>query len=120
MEVFEPVIQEEARHILFFVNWLTYQGARKPALMRPYFNLARGYALWTKAWDRLKLARGDVNNSNMTVDGYKAIGIKLTPGSFMDLCLAEIDRRMDCFDPRLLRPEFMPTTIKLVRRFMRD
>jgi hypothetical protein len=56
----------------------------------------------------------------MTVDGYKAIGIKLTPGSFMDLCLAENDRRMDCFDPRLLRPEFMPTTIKLVRRFMRD
>jgi hypothetical protein len=41
VEVFEPVIQEEARHILFFVNWLTYQGARKPALMRPYFNLAR-------------------------------------------------------------------------------
>lgn len=120
VEVFEPVIQEEARHILFFVNWLAYRGAQQPLMMRPYFHLTRFYAVYKKAKNRLKLARGKRSNSRMTLKGYKAMGIKLTPGSFMDLCLAENGRRMDCFDSRLLRPIFMPTVVKMSRRFMRD
>jgi hypothetical protein len=120
VEVFEPVIQEEARHILFFVNWLAYQGAQQPMVLRPYFHLTCFYAVWKKAWNRLKLARGKGNNSNMTIKGHKAMGIKLTPGSFMDLCLSENDRRMNFFDSRLLRPKFMPSVVKMSRRFMRN
>ncbi|MBT3765204.1 MAG: ferritin-like domain-containing protein [Rhodospirillaceae bacterium] len=120
VEVFEPVIQEEARHILFFVNWLAYQGTQQPLVMRPYFHLTRFYAVWKKARNRLKLARSKTNNSNMTLKGHKAMGIKLTPASFMDLCLSENDRRMDCFDSRLLRPKFMPSVVKMSRRFIHD
>ena len=40
-------------------------------------------------------------------------------GELMDVCLAENDRRLGIYDPRLLRPTFVPRMIRLARRFMR-
>ncbi len=37
----------------------------------------------------------------------------------MDICLAENDRRLARYDPRLLRPTFVPRMVRLARRFMR-
>ena len=115
VEVFEPVIQEEARHILFFVNWLAYMQANRPAWRRPAFMAKRAYALARKAWNRLQLAKvaAPDNRSNMTMRWHESMGIDLTPGSFMRICLAENDRRMAPYDARLLRPRFMPGLVRL-------
>lgn len=118
VEVFEPVIQEEARHILFFANWIAYMQANRPFWARPFFFARRARALAGKAWNRLQFARGSDNRSSMTMDGHKSIGISLSPRKFFELCLTENDRRMSRYDARLLRPNFMPTLVRLALPFL--
>ena len=43
----------------------------------------------------------------------------MAPAELLDLCLAENERRMAAYDPRLLRPQFMPLLVRFVRRFLR-
>jgi hypothetical protein len=126
IEVFEPVIQEEARHILFFVNWAVYSQAQRNFAIRPAFMARRFAALATRAWKRMKFARGGVepktgagsqdgkNNAAMTIEGrnFVAGGEPLTLKRFMRLCLTENDRRMARYDPRLVRPLAMPRLIR--------
>jgi hypothetical protein len=118
VEVFEPVIQEEARHILFFVNWIVYAGANRSALGRVAFRSRCLYALARKAVSRLQLAKGANANSDLTRRGHQAIGIDLSPRKFMELCLAENDRRMARYDPRLVRPQALPRLVRAARPFL--
>lgn len=132
IEVFEPVIQEEARHILFFVNWAVYAQAQRMLVVRPAFAGRRFAALATRAWKRMKFAKGGVapkpgqgsqdgkNNSAMTIEGrnFLAGGEKLTIKRFMKICLAENDRRMARYDARLVRPLAMPRLIKAAMPFL--
>ncbi len=116
VEVFEPVIQEEARHILFFVNWLRYMQKNRFILARPAIVARRFTAVAIKAWNRMSLAR-DVdgrNNADMTRKGHEAMGIELSPRAFLEVCLAENDRRLGAYDPRLLQPRFMPRMARMV------
>ena len=115
VQVFEPVIQEEARHILFFVNWAAYQQARKPVATGVWFALRRFVAVLNRLWDRLMLARGADNNSRLSLEGHHSMGIDLSPASFLDLCLEENDRRMAGYDARLVRPLIVPRLVRLVR-----
>jgi hypothetical protein len=121
IDVFEPVIQEEARHILFFVNWVRYLQHRRFILLRPEIVARRFHAVAQKAWNRLSLARGldGNNNADMTMKGHEAMGIDLTPRAFMEICLAENDRRLGCYDERLLRPQFMPRLVRLALPFLK-
>jgi len=131
-DVFEPVIQEEARHILFFVNWAVYAQAQRNVLVRPAFAGRRFAALATRAWKRMKFAKSGVgpkpgagselgkNNSAMTIESrdFVAGGEKLTIKSFMKLCLAENERRMALYDPRLVRPMAMPRLLRAAMPFL--
>jgi len=124
VEVFEPVIQEEARHNLFFVNWVAYEQARRGGIKTLGLGgLAfRGRclaALAVQAWNRAKAARG-VEEENFTEAGRDAVGIDLSPKAFLQLCLAENDRRLSGYDPRLLRPRVMPGIARIACRFLRD
>jgi len=124
VEVFEPVIQEEARHNLFFVNWVAYEQARRGGVKTLGLGgLAfRGQclaALAVQAWNRAKAARG-VEEENFTEAGRDAVGIDLSPKAFLQLCLAENDRRLSGYDPRLLRPRVMPAIARVACRFLRD
>ena len=127
VDTFEPVMQEEGRHILFFVNWVAWYRANLPRWRRPLF-LGKVLAVWAfLLWERIGLARGvgaaaggASQDNNFTLSGTKSVGAAdLSAAELIDVCLAENDRRLAGYDPRLLRPNFVPRLMRLVRRFVR-
>ncbi|MGO8920646.1 MAG: hypothetical protein ACLQJR_32535 [Stellaceae bacterium] len=120
VDTFEPVMQEEGRHITFFVNWVAWHRRNLPWWKKPLFQ-AKILAVWAfLIWERIGIARdlgGAPQDNNFTVTGSKSVGVDITPGELMDICLAENDRRLAGYDPRLLRPRFVPAMVRLARRF---
>jgi hypothetical protein len=122
VDTFEPVMQEEGRHILFFVNWVAWHKRNMPWWRRPWFAL-KVLGVWAfLIWERIGIARGigsvpDADN-NFTVTGSKQVGVDIDTAELMDICLTENDRRLDGYDTRLLRPNFVPRMVRLARRFM--
>jgi hypothetical protein len=123
VETFEPVIHEEARHILFFVNWAAWYRRTMPFWRRPFFEM-KVLAVWLfLIWERIGIARdvgSGVQDNNFTVTGAKAVGDDIDVAELIDICLAENERRMGAYDRRLLRPFAVPALAKLARRFMRS
>src|SRR5271165_963409 len=126
VETFEPVMQEECRHILLFANWLAAHRATMPWWKRIGFEL-RVWAVWAfLGWERIGIARGmddgkgKPQDNSFTVNGSKAVSdVEVSLPELMGLCLAENDRRFAGYDKRLLRPTTMPALTRLARRFMR-
>jgi hypothetical protein len=123
VETFEPVIHEEGRHILFFVNWVAWYRRNMPFWRRPFFEL-KVLAVWLfLIWERIGIARdmgSGVQDNNFTVTGAKAIGADIDVAELVDICLAENERRMNVYDRRLLRPVVVPALAKLARRLLRS
>ena len=122
VDTFEPVIQEEARHILFFVNWAAWHRRTMPLWRRPFFEL-KVLAVWLfLIWERIGIARNvgsGVQDNNFTVTGAKQVGEDINVAQLIDLCLSENERRMGLYDRRLLRPFAVPALAAFARRFMR-
>jgi len=123
VETFEPVVQEEGRHILFFTNWIAWHRATMPLWRRPYFVL-KTCAVWAYLiWERIGIARGvdglEGADANFTMNGSKALSDEMDPAVLIDICLAEDRRRMAGYDARLLRPTTMPKLAKFARLFIR-
>jgi hypothetical protein len=121
VDTFEPVIHEEGRHILFFVNWVAWHRRNMKLWRRPWFEL-KVLAVWAfLIWERIGIA-SDVSNgvqdNNFTMTGAEQLGADIDVGELMDVCLAENDRRLGQYDKRLLRPRFVPALIRLARRFV--
>src|SRR5262249_52041807 len=100
VDTFEPVMQEEGRHILFFVNWVAWHRANLPRWRRPIFR-GKIIAVWAfLLWERLGLVRsfgGDSGaapqDANFTVTGTKSVGaVDLSAAELIDVCLAENQR----------------------------
>jgi hypothetical protein len=127
VETFEPVIQEEARHILLFANWLAWH-RRNIAWWRRIRFEARVWAVWGfLVWERIGMAHGmdaggkaPAQDNNFTVNGAKSVGsTDVGVGDLMAICLAENDRRFAGYDVRLVRPTTMPGLVRCALRFMR-
>ena len=119
VDTFEPVMQEECRHILFFVNWVAWHRRNLSWWKKPVF-AARVLAVWAYlVWERLKTARDVGGGNNFTMTGHEAIGVDLDLGGLMALCFAENERRLRGYDERLLRPWVMPRLVRLALRLMR-
>jgi hypothetical protein len=117
VETFEPVIQEEARHLVFFINWVTYTQANKPLHLKPWFLAKRLFILARNGWLRAGIA-GDLDgkpDTEFAQAGREALDIDVGLKDFVTLCLAENDRRMRGLDSRLLRPTILPTLARLAR-----
>jgi hypothetical protein len=121
VDTFEPVMQEEGRHITFFVNWVAWYRKNLPWWRKPFFQ-AKIAAVWAYlVWERIGIARdvGNGGDNNFTATGAKDLGIDISVAGLMDVCLAENDRRLGGYDKRLLRPRFIPAMVRLARKFMR-
>jgi hypothetical protein len=120
VETFEPVVQEEARHILFFANWLAWHRRSLSVLRRLVFE-ARVLAVWAfLIWERIGIAKGieadgTARDANFAMTGSGAVGAEVTPRRLIELCLAENERRMAGYDRRLLRPTTAPFLASLAR-----
>lgn len=121
VDTFEPVVHEEGRHILFFVNWIAWHRRNMPFWRRPYFEL-KVLAVWIfLIWERIGIAK-DVGNgqqdNNFTVNGAQQLGADIDVGELIAICVAENDRRLGIYDPRLKRPRFVPFMARLALRFI--
>jgi hypothetical protein len=109
--IFETLMYEETRHIVFFVNWMAWQAARQ----------GQG-AAWRRALTSVRfyyraLARmiGTIRRGQQVNDGrdFSATQTNMflqdfTFRRFLAYCYAENNRRMEPFNASLLRPSFMP------------
>jgi hypothetical protein len=131
VDTFEPVMQEEGRHIIFFINWVAWYKRNLPLWRRPLF-AAKVVAVWVfLVWERVGIARGVGSpgdaasgtvpqDNNFTLTGSKAVGaIDLSVATLIDVCLEENERRLSGYDARLLRPNLVPRLMRFARRFMR-
>jgi hypothetical protein len=127
VEIFEPVVQEEARHILFFVNWVKYRRSQLSWWKRPVFRARCGWLILEQVASRVKTAKtlgGGADDGagssadNFTLSAHKDLGADLTLHALLGRCLAENERRMAPYDPRLLRPRLVPTIARLLYRLL--
>jgi len=124
VDTFERVIQEEARHILFFANWIAWYRKTMPWWRRPWHAMRVAAIWWVLVWERLSIARGidadgGARDSNFLPANREVLGDGLNPRELLELCLTENDRRMSGYDPRLLRPTFVPALARIALRFMK-
>jgi hypothetical protein len=123
IDTFEPVMREEGRHILFFVNWVSWWRRNMPLWRRPWFEL-KVAAVWLFLfWERIDMAKGmgtstKAQENNFTLNGSKELGVEITFGELARICLAENERRLAPYDSRLIRPRFVPATIRLALRLL--
>jgi hypothetical protein len=142
VQIFEPVIQEEARHILFFVNWVKYRRRQLPLWRRPLFRLRCGWIILQQIASRVHTARtlsgapasgspGEAATAhttgaadtaaaeNFTLSAHQDLGESVTLRSLLQLCLQENERRLAPYDRRLARPRLVPAMVRWALRLMR-
>jgi hypothetical protein len=116
VETFEPVMQEECRRILFFVNWAAWHCRNLPWWRRPIF-AARVAAVWVAlGLERIETARDVGGGDNFTASGHESMGIDTDLPGLLRVCLVENGRRVARYDERLLRPKTMPRIARLILR----
>ena len=124
VQVFEPVMQEEARHILFFVNWVKYRRAQLPWWRRPAFRLRCAWIILRQMASRVRTARsmgkpqpaGAAAGENFTLTAHQDLGGEIALHRLLGLCLTENERRMAEYDSRLKRPRLVPAIARFLFR----
>jgi len=128
LRTIEPIVQEEARHILFFVNWIAYCRAKQPLPGRVAHMGRCALAMSVQVWSRVKTAiaaargGGDepVNTDDDFMLGVKdSLDVVSSPRQFLEVCLRENDRRLAPYDPRLLRPTFVPAIARALSKVLK-
>ena len=126
VDTFEPVIQEEGRHILLFANWVAWHRRRLPWWRRPWFEAAGRCGLGVpglgahrhraRRWTAARAGAGQQLHAHRQQGGQRR---RYRPGRPHGICLQENDRRFAGYDLRLLRPTTTPALTRFALRFMR-
>jgi len=120
VKLFDPIMQEEARHVQFFVNWIAFRRARLPLDLRLLLDCRRGLAVSLQVLSRIRTALdlGGTEQDNFTMNSHDAIG-EFSLKTFLDMCLRENERRLGLYDPALLQPRFAPRIARSALRVLR-
>jgi hypothetical protein len=114
-EIFGNVMQEEAHHIVFFINWFAYRETQRGIHARA-LRLPRSLWHYAKALYKLSdLVRDDdaEEGADFIATGAAAFVEDLTPGLVLASCLRENQRRLAGFDRQLLLPTLVPRLARL-------
>ncbi len=112
--LFSRIIVEEARHIVFFINWVAWdrsrRGLRGPVLQAVPALLSYWSAIIRRVKGGAALQSDNLSREDKTIDRdlFGQVLGDLTPAKFLRACVDENDRYMRDFDPRLLRPRVIP------------
>lgn len=109
-EIFDMLMLEETRHIVFFVNWMAWQQAMR-GRGAPWLRAAVSARYYARAIGRLlaTIRRGRGANDGKDFSATQA-GLFLDGFTFrrvLEACYAENKRRMASFEPNLLRPRLL-------------
>ncbi len=107
--IFDPILDEEARHIVFFVNWVAYLQANRGRGARIF---RAAHSLWNYGGALRHLfdiiSGTGPQNEGFTATSADSFDLDITPEIFLSTCVQENKRRMSKYDPQLLQPELLP------------
>jgi len=114
-QIFDLLLQEETRHIVFFVNWIAYLQASRGRGASP---LRATTSLWnySRAVRNIMALVNDTATSNSSDFAATEASVFIEDFSVEQLikeCLSENERRMSYFDPQLLQPKLLPSLAKI-------
>jgi hypothetical protein len=110
-EIFDVLMHEETRHIVFFINYMAWREVRRGRGAAPLRALTSAW-YYGRALSRLlgMVRRGQdandgkdfaITEANMFLEGFSF-------RQFVEECYRENARRMIVFDPALLQPRLLP------------
>lgn len=114
-DIFDRVMQEEAAHIVFFLNWFAYRQGNRGLLARA---VRHPKALWhylraLRKLAGLALSDDTDEGKDFIISGADTFVDNLTPAVVLAACLEENTRRLAGFDRRLLVPLLAPRLARL-------
>ncbi len=112
--LFSRVLVEEARHIVFFVNWVAWDRTQR-GLRGPLMHIIPVLAGYAGAIVRRIKGGAELQSRPSGAPARDLFGDlleDLTLSKFLRACVEENERYMASFDSRLLRPRFMPALAK--------
>jgi hypothetical protein len=121
-QIFDTLMYEEMRHIVFFVNWMAWHQAQQGKGARWRRGLV-SLRFYVRAMKRLvgTARRGAHANDGRDFAATQA-GVFLdgfTFRRFLEDCYAENARRMSTLDKDLLRPSFLPALAEMALASLR-
>ena len=116
IKVMEPIVQEEARHILFIQNWLLYQRRKRPYILQGIHFLMTMWAFASAGWSRLMDLK-NLGGSAFTIQARDYEG-PMSTKDFINLCQKENKRRLAPYDSCLARPKLVPRIMNGVIFFL--
>jgi hypothetical protein len=120
-QIFDRLLQDETRHIVFFVNWVAYlqssrgRGTRLFRSMHSLWYYARAFQRLIGVVDRSYEQNGNdfsATEASVFLEGFSV-------DKLISICLQENARRMSVFNQELLQPQFLPTLAQVALSTMK-